>query len=98
MWFKILGQQVELQILAKPNAKITLLQLVNEQGMHIAIHAKPHQGEANKELINYLSKLFRIPKSKITLKRGEGSRHKVVILPLTANLQCFLDNPSEFML
>jgi len=83
MWFKINGQQVKINILAKPNAKKTAFLGISEQGLLISLHAKPHQGAANKELISYLSKLFELPKNQIVLQKGEGSRHKQVVVPLT---------------
>lgn len=91
MWFKIIKQQVVLQVFAKPNAKQTALLKVDDEGLHIALHAKPQKGEANKELIAYLAKLFDLPKSSITLKRGENSRYKVVIVPLTKKIQEFIE-------
>ncbi len=90
MWFKIQGQQVRLQIIAKPQAKKTALIKISEQGLHIAIHAKPHKGEANKELISFLSTLFDVPKSQIILKSGENSKHKQIILPFTKNIEKLL--------
>jgi uncharacterized protein (TIGR00251 family) len=91
MWFKIQDQQVKLQIVAKPNAKKSALLKVSEQGMYIAIHAKPHKGEANKALIEFLSEFFDVPKSQISLKSGEGSKYKQVILPLSAKVQKILN-------
>jgi hypothetical protein len=64
--------------------------------LHISLHAQPKQGEANKELISYLAKILRLPKSQIILQRGEGSRHKQVIVPLTITVQQLLDNPISF--
>jgi uncharacterized protein (TIGR00251 family) len=93
MWFKIQDQQVKLQIRAKPNAKKTSIVKITEQGLHIAIHAKPHKGEANKELILFLSKAFDVPKSQIMIKTGEGSKYKQIIIPLTASVQKILNNP-----
>lgn len=90
MWYVIKDQQVELRIYAKPNAKRTALLSVDERGMHVSLHAKPHQGEANKELISFLSEQFDIPKSRIELLRGEGSRYKRVALPLTDKVRQFL--------
>ena len=58
MWCKIKNDQVELYILAKPNAKRTMLLKISEQELHIALHAKPQDDEANKELISYLFFLF----------------------------------------
>lgn len=92
MWYKIQDQQVRLQIIAKPNAKKSAIVKVTEQGLSVAIHAKPHQGEANKELIAFLSEVFDVPKTRIILKSGENSKHKQIILPLTPAVQKKLDN------
>lgn len=97
MWYKIENQQVKINILAKPNAKKTALLTVSEQGMQIALHAKPHHGEANKELISYLSMLLRLPKSHIHLLRGESSKHKQVLLPLSDVVQELLNYPEKFI-
>lgn len=96
-WYKIKNQQVELCIFAKPNAKKTAIVGINEQGLNIALHAKPQEGEANKELITYLAKLFQLPKKQIILHRGEGSRHKQITVPLTAIIQQLLDEPEQFI-
>lgn len=92
MWFKIQSQHVELRIFAKPNAKKTALVAVDERELHIQLHAKPQEGEANKVLIEYLAKLLRLPKKQIILQRGEASRHKLVVVPLTDTVRAFLDN------
>lgn len=97
MWFKIENQQAKLNIFVKPKAKKTALIKISDQELHIAIHAKPHQGEANKELIAYLAKLFRLPKSQIILQRGEASRHKQVIMPLTKSVQKLLENSNKLL-
>jgi uncharacterized protein (TIGR00251 family) len=83
MWFNILDKQVKITIFAKPNAKKTAVLGIGEQGLLISLHAKPHQGEANKELVRYLSKFFDVPKTQIILLKGEGGRIKQVLLPLT---------------
>lgn len=97
MWYKILEQQVELRILAKPNAKKTAMIGIREGELHIMLHAKPHQGEANQELIVYLAKLFQVSKSQIAVQKGENSRHKKIILPLTKKIQNLLNDPSKFL-
>ena len=83
VWFKIEKNLVKINIFAKPNAKKTAFLGIGEQGLLIAIHAKPHQGAANQELISYLAKHFHVPKTKVTLLKGETSRHKQVEIPLT---------------
>lgn len=97
MWFKIENHQVKINVLAKPNAKKTAFLEVSSQGMHISLHANPRDGEANKELLAYLAKLFRLPKSQILLRRGECSRQKQIVLPLTDLVQQFLNDPKKFI-
>lgn len=92
MWSKIEDKQVSLQVYAKPHSKRTGLLKIDNNGLHIGLHAKPHEGEANKELIFYLAILFRLPKSSVVLQRGQGSRHKVIVVPLSGKIQQFLDD------
>mgnify|MGYP000917452298 CR=1 FL=1 len=98
MWFKIQDQQIRVQIIAKPNAKKTAILKISEEGLHVAIHAKPHKGEANKELIAYMSEVFGVPKSRVTLRMGEGSKHKQILMPLTDAIQKILDDPSQILI
>jgi uncharacterized protein (TIGR00251 family) len=86
MWYTSQNQQVIILILAKPNAKRTLLLDATEHELRISIHAKPYHGAANIELIAYLSQLLYVPKTQIILKRGEHSHHKQVSIPLTDKL------------
>ncbi len=96
MWFRIEDQCVSLNVYAKPNAKKTALLEITEDALHIAIHAQPKDGEANKELIRFIAKLFKIPKTQITLVRGQENRHKQLKLPLTETLQKFINDAPSF--
>lgn len=49
----------------------------NEE-LKIKIAAQPEKGEANQELIAFLSKAFSVKKSDIDIIRGTESRHKLV--------------------
>ena len=90
-------QQIELRVVVKPNAKRSRLLAVKYGILHIALHAKPQEGEANRELIEYLAKLFRLPKSRIILRRGEKSKCKTILVPKHEGVKKFLLNPSGFM-
>ncbi len=91
MWHQIIENNVKIKIYAKPNAKKSALVAISEErGLHIALHAKAQDGAANKELIAYLAKLLELPKTKIILEKGESSRHKQVLVPLTASVEKFL--------
>lgn len=93
MWFTIQDQQIKLRVIAKPNAKKTAILKISEEGLHIAIHAKPLKGKANKELISFLSKVFDVPVSQINVKAGENSKYKQIIMPLTKATQKILNDP-----
>lgn len=91
MWFTIQNDQVKINIFAKPNAKKTAIIGFSQQEIHISLHAKPDQGEANDELIAYLAQSIRIPKSQIILQRGQRGRHKQVVMPLTEKVHKWLN-------
>jgi uncharacterized protein len=88
-------EKIILRILVKPNAKHSALIDIKEGILHIALHAKPSEGEANRELCRFLSKLLGIPKTKIILERGEKSRHKRVSLPKNDRLKKILENTPD---
>ncbi len=46
----------------------------------INLKSPPVDGKANEELIKLLAKKFAVPKSKITIKLGLSSRHKLVVI------------------
>ena len=96
MWFKIVDQHVSLNVYAKPNAKKTALLEISKDALHVALHAQPKEGEANQELILFIAKLFKIPKTQITLLRGQESRHKQLRVPLTETLQKFINDAPSF--
>jgi uncharacterized protein (TIGR00251 family) len=45
----------------------------------IKITAQPIDGKANKSLIEYLSKNFKIPKTSIKILKGETSKEKTIL-------------------
>ena len=50
--------------------------------LKVKLTSPPVEGKANKELIRFLSKVFKIPKSEIRIVRGEKSRKKIIELNL----------------
>jgi len=59
----------------------------NQTHIKINLAAVPEDGKANAELIKFLAKLLKIPKSKIEIIRGETSRMKVVKVEGTSELK-----------
>jgi uncharacterized protein len=67
-----------IKVLAKPGSKENGITGITEEGLEVKIAAPPVDGEANTELISYLSKLFGLRKSDLSLDRGSRSRVKTV--------------------
>lgn len=92
MWFKKDTDQLTAQIYAKPKAKKSaLIGLINNE-LHIAVHAKPVDGEANKELLAFVAAFFNLPKSQIKIIRGNNSRHKTLQIPINQTVEQFIES------
>jgi uncharacterized protein (TIGR00251 family) len=48
--------------------------------LKIRLKPPPHKGEANKELVEFLSEVLYVPKSHISIVKGKSSPHKQVHL------------------
>ena len=66
------------EIKISPNAKKNEI-IKTEQGTKIKITALPIDGKANKALIEFLSKNFKIPKTSIKIIKGETSKDKTIL-------------------
>lgn len=55
-------------------------EIVEQDGNYfkIKISAPPVKGKANKELIYFLSKYFKVPVNKIRIIKGEKSKNKII--------------------
>lgn len=71
------GLIVNLKI--SPNASKNDI-LSDETGIKIKLTAQPIEGKANKALIEFLSKKFKIPKTSIEILKGETSKDKTLLI------------------
>ena len=62
-----------------PNASKNEI-IKTEEGIKVKITAQPIDGKANTALIEYLSKLLKIPKSLFEIVKGETSKDKNVLI------------------
>lgn len=73
-----------LAVRAQPGAKKTAVAGIYGEGaeaqLKIAVHAAPIEGRANAELLEFVAKIFSLPKNGVELISGQGSRSKVVLL------------------
>ena len=51
-----------------------------EQPIKLKVTAQPIENKANKAVVEYLSKFFKIPKTSIIVLRGETSKEKTILL------------------
>lgn len=69
---------IVVNIRISPNAKKN--EIINDGDIiKIKITAQPVDGKANKALIEYLSKNFKIPKTSIKILKGETSKDKTIL-------------------
>lgn len=59
--------------------------IVEEEFIKIKLTAQPIENKANKALIEYLSKSFKIPKTSIKIIRGETSKDKTLLFGIKDN-------------
>lgn len=71
---------ITIKILAKPGAKHNGVTDISTDGVGVQIAAPPTEGEANAELVKYLSKVLNLRKSDVSLDKGCRSRHKIVMV------------------
>lgn len=75
---------VTLAVRAQPGAKRTAIIGIFGEGpaaqLKIAVQAQPLEGRANAALVEFLAKLFTVPKNAVELAAGDVSRSKVFLL------------------
>lgn len=72
---------MKLTVKITPNAKKSEIIGYEDKILKLKIKALPIEGKANKELIRFLSKEWKVPKSEIKIVRGETSKMKVLEIP-----------------
>ncbi len=88
MFYTINDQEVLLRIKAQPGAsRSEFAELYGEDAIKVRIKAPAVEGAANKELVKFLSKSFKVPKSDIVFKSGEASKTKMLRFPLTEKFE-----------
>jgi uncharacterized protein len=65
---------------AKPTGKRNRIVSMEGDSLEIELAARPVDGEANAELVEFLSDVFRVKKKDCVLVSGERSRDKVVLV------------------
>ena len=74
--------ELKIKLRISPNASKNEI-IKNEDGtIKVKITAQPVEGKANKALIEFLSKEFKIPKTSIEIVRGDSSKDKTLLIKI----------------
>lgn len=96
MFYKIEDEMVTLRIKAQPSAsKNEFCEAYGEDAIKIRIKAPAVEGAANKELVKFLAKSFKVPKGDILFKTGEHSKIKTVVFPLNDTFKAWIAKTKE---
>ncbi len=95
MWYERKADQVVLQIKAVPNASKNGFAEIMGEELRVRIKAPAVEGAANKELVKFLSKSFKIPKSQIRFLGGETSKRKRILLPVNEKIEQFIQERED---
>lgn len=80
----ISNNQIALNLLVQPGVQKTAwggtLEHDDKCYLKLRLKAKPVEGQANKEIIEFLSKFFSLPRLSLAIKQGEHSRYKLVVI------------------
>jgi uncharacterized protein (TIGR00251 family) len=84
--FEIKNDKLYLKVKVQPNSSRNKIAGKYDNALKINIKAPAVEGAANKELIKFISKTFKVPKSEIELK-NPTSKHKELILPYKEEIE-----------
>lgn len=86
MFYEIKNGKIYIYVKAQPNSsKNKIAGLYGDDTIKINIKAPAVEGAANKELIKFISKQFKVAKSEIEIK-GETSKRKTLVLPYKGDI------------
>ena len=92
MFYEFHKDKVSLRIKVQPNAsKSEFCERYGEDAIKIRIKAPAVEGAANKELVKFLSKSFKVPKSDIIFKTGQNAKVKIIEFPLTEKFSIWIE-------
>ncbi|WP_353683369.1 DUF167 domain-containing protein [Thermodesulfovibrio sp. 3907-1M] len=67
-----------LKVIVKTGARTAGIEGIEGDVLKLKLKSQPHDGLANKELVEILSEILNVPKSKVEIIKGKTSRHKVI--------------------
>ena len=90
MWYELKEDYVILSLKAVPNSSKNMISGILDESLKVKIKAPAVEGAANKELVKFFSKLFKVAKSDIVFMNGATSKRKLIKLPLNEKIENFI--------
>jgi uncharacterized protein (TIGR00251 family) len=78
--FKEVNGDLEFSVYLTPGAKKEEITAIVDGIVKVSVHAKPTENQANIALVEFLSDVFEIAKSRVVIVKGHKSRNKLVRL------------------
>jgi len=91
VWYEKKEDFIIFYIKAQPNSSKNKIAKILGDSLKINIKAPAVEGEANKELIKFLSKTFKVAKSDIEILSGQKGKRKKIKLPLNKKVKEFIE-------
>ncbi|MCQ4966606.1 DUF167 family protein YggU [Atlantibacter hermannii] len=74
------AEKLTLRLYIQPKASRDAIIGLHGDEVKIVITAPPVDGQANAHLVKFLAKQFRVPKSQVSIEKGETGRHKHIVI------------------
>jgi hypothetical protein len=72
--------KVHINVKVQPRSSAPGVERTGGRDLKVRVKAAPDKGRANAEVIELLAEHFRVPRSCITITRGETSRNKLIVI------------------
>jgi len=92
MWYEERETSVDLYINARPASSRNKIVGIHDDTLKVKVKAPAVEGAANKELVKFLAKCFKVPKSEIRFVSGETSKRKRLRFPKSEKLMRFIED------
>ncbi len=90
MWYELKDDFIIFRIKAVPNSSKNIVSGIHDDALKLKIKAPAVEGAANKELVKFLSKMFKVAKSDISFVGGETSKQKRLKIPYNEKIEEFI--------
>ncbi len=95
MWYEMDEEWVIFSIKAQPGSSKNRFAQILDDALKVNIKAPAVEGAANKELVKFLAKSFKVPKSSVEFLSGETSKKKRIRLPRNEKVEAFIKEMDE---